>query len=72
MGVAFPSDGGLAGSSVGAGGDGEERFDFVADDDRDPVVDVFLRFVVAAAEPVTDFGEEFFCFCQRAFSSVGD
>lgn len=31
-----------------------------------------LGFVVAAAEPVTDFGEQRFGFGERAFSSVGD
>ena len=72
MGVAFPADGGFVGVGFGAGGDGEERPDFVADDDSDPVVDVFLGFVVAAAEPVTDFGEQRFGFGERAFSSVGD
>lgn len=65
MGVAFPADGGFVGVGFGAGGDGEERPDFVADDDSDPVVDVFLGFVVAAAEPVTDFGEQRFGFGER-------
>ncbi|MEZ5382876.1 MAG: hypothetical protein R2754_13915 [Microthrixaceae bacterium] len=42
LGVACPFDGGFVGVGIGAGGDGEERPDFVADDDGDAVVDVFL------------------------------
>ncbi|MBK7324281.1 MAG: hypothetical protein IPI82_18115 [Candidatus Microthrix sp.] len=57
MGVAFPADGGFVGVGFGAGGDGEERPDFVADDDSDRLSTSF-GFVVAAAEPVTDFGEQ--------------